>query len=481
MAPALETTHTEDKWIRVARLADLKDGEPKRVPVISEVVDAWTKYNRENVGAVWLLKNRDEVRALSVTCPHLGCGVEKAAAGLRLPLPHVGVRRRRQARLGSLASRHGSRSTRASSATRTSGRSRSASRSTARACPTARKSDEHGPGGRRLARRAHRATARSCAHALDEPVPGGARWAYVFGSVLVGCITLQAVTGWAMMAYYAPSATTAWASVQHLPTAFRAAGSCAGCTTSARRRWSSPSALHLAQVALFGAYKTPREVNWWLGLGLLGITLGFALTGYLLPWDQKGYWATRVATNIAGTTPLVGRRSSRFCRAAPSTAASRSRASTRSTSASCRRSSWRCSSGTWSCSAGTASRRAPRPTNRRSTASTRRSSPRTSAALLVLVVVFVLAWREHGAPLDAPADPASDYPARPEWYFLSLFQLLKYFDGPLEIVGTLVIPGHCRRVHGASCPSGIARRAARSRRASSTSCRSPSWESPWSG
>src|SRR5579863_9447196 len=54
------------------------------------------------------------------------------------------------------------------------------------------------------------------AHALEEPIPGGARWAYIFGSVLMGCIALQAITGWAMMAYYAPSATTAWASVEHL-------------------------------------------------------------------------------------------------------------------------------------------------------------------------------------------------------------------------------------------------------------------------
>jgi len=85
MAPALGNTKTEGRWIRVARLADLKDGEPKRVPVISEVVDAWTKYAKENVGAVWLLRNRDEVRALSVTCPHLGCGIEKSATGFGCP------------------------------------------------------------------------------------------------------------------------------------------------------------------------------------------------------------------------------------------------------------------------------------------------------------------------------------------------------------------------------------------------------------
>jgi len=85
MAPMLSATHTEGRWIRIARLEDLKDGEPKRVPVISEVTDAWTKYARENLGAVWLLRNRDEVRAFSVTCPHLGCGIEKSEAGFGCP------------------------------------------------------------------------------------------------------------------------------------------------------------------------------------------------------------------------------------------------------------------------------------------------------------------------------------------------------------------------------------------------------------
>src|SRR6185369_12036035 len=62
------------------------------------------------------------------------------------------------------------------------------------------------------------------------------------------------------------------------------------------------------------------------------------------------------------------------------------------------------------------------------------------ATLVVVGMVLFLAIREHGAPLDAPADPSSDYPARPEWYFLGLFQLLKYFHGPFEIVGTVVLP-----------------------------------------
>jgi cytochrome b6-f complex iron-sulfur subunit/menaquinol-cytochrome c reductase iron-sulfur subunit len=85
LAPALSKSQSSDKWVRVGRLSDLKDGEPRRTAVISEVTDGFTKYAKENLGAVWLLRNRDEVRALSVTCPHLGCGVEKAENGFGCP------------------------------------------------------------------------------------------------------------------------------------------------------------------------------------------------------------------------------------------------------------------------------------------------------------------------------------------------------------------------------------------------------------
>ena len=63
---------------------------------------------------------------------------------------------------------------------------------------------------------------------------------------------------------------------------------------------------HLLQVLLAGAYRKPREVNWWFGLALLVLTVGFGHTGYQLPWDQKGYWATKVMTNIMGGAPLIG-------------------------------------------------------------------------------------------------------------------------------------------------------------------------------
>jgi menaquinol-cytochrome c reductase iron-sulfur subunit len=85
LAPVLKKADTGDRWIRIARLSDLSEGEPKRVPVIAEMTDAFTRYAKENLGAVWLLRSGDDVHALSVTCPHLGCGVEKSQDGFGCP------------------------------------------------------------------------------------------------------------------------------------------------------------------------------------------------------------------------------------------------------------------------------------------------------------------------------------------------------------------------------------------------------------
>ncbi len=85
LAPALTKSGGHDRWVRVARLADLKDGEPRRAAVISEMTDAFTRYAKENLGAVWLIRSGDQIRALSVTCPHLGCGVEKTPTGFGCP------------------------------------------------------------------------------------------------------------------------------------------------------------------------------------------------------------------------------------------------------------------------------------------------------------------------------------------------------------------------------------------------------------
>lgn len=280
------------------------------------------------------------------------------------------------------------------------------------------------------------------AHILEEPIQGGARWAYVFGSALLGTFLVQAVTGVALMTSYAPSDKTAWASVHYITFVQSGGWLLRGLHHHAAQAMVILLGGHLLQVALFGAYKKPREVTWWLGLALFAITLGFALTGYLLPWDQKGYWATRVATNIAGTIPVVGVATQKLMQGgveygsltltrfyavhvvvlpalliglvAAHVALFRKHGVTPSPKADLKR----------------VDPFFPKQVLKD-----------VLAVLAVVVVVFVLTWAEHGAPLDAPADPSSDYPARPEWYFLALFQLLKYFHGPLEIVGTVVLPG----------------------------------------
>ena len=166
-----------------------------------------------------------------------------------------------------------------------------------------------------------------------------------------------------------------------------------------------------------------------------------ALTGYLLPWDQKGYWATKVATSIMGSTPVVGSYLlslivggpeygnqtltrlyathvgllplSLICLlvlhlllyyrhgvAAPADAAG--------------------SEPAW-----------PGQVARNMVAAT----------VMLAIVVGVVLWN-HGVGLEAPSDPGSkDYPARPEWYFLSLFQMLNYFKSPYEVIGTHILPG----------------------------------------
>ena len=141
---------------------------------------------------------------------------------------------------------------------------------------------------------------------LFENIPGGARWRYVWGSTLTFAIMVQFITGIMLWMFYSPSANSAWESVHHLQENVKGGDWLRGI-----HHWTSQFmivllVLHLVQVVVDGAYTAPREFNFWFGLALLGVTMGLGLTGYLLPWDQKGYWATEVATNIVGNTPLVG-------------------------------------------------------------------------------------------------------------------------------------------------------------------------------
>ena len=142
--------------------------------------------------------------------------------------------------------------------------------------------------------------------ALYERVPGGARWRYVWGSTLVFTFTLQVITGFMLWTAYSPSTRTAWESVYYIQHEMFLGHIIRGLHHYAAQAMVVLMAIHLVQVIIDGAYKAPREMNFWLGIVLMMIVLGLSLTGYLLPWDQKGFWATRVATNIMAITPFVG-------------------------------------------------------------------------------------------------------------------------------------------------------------------------------
>ena len=142
--------------------------------------------------------------------------------------------------------------------------------------------------------------------ALFESVPGGARWRYVWGSTLTFAIMIQFITGIFLWMAYSPSASTAWESVYYIQNEMAF-----GWILRGIHHWTAQImvvllVLHLVQVVIDSAYRAPREFNFWFGVILLFITLATSLTGYLLPWDQKGFWATKVATNLAGVVPLIG-------------------------------------------------------------------------------------------------------------------------------------------------------------------------------
>ncbi len=278
-------------------------------------------------------------------------------------------------------------------------------------------------------------------HALDEPVVGGSRFAYVFGSVLTIGFVAQVATGLGLMTAYAPSTQTAWSSVHFITTRMEGGWLLRGLHHFGASAVVVVLGLHLLQTALFGAYKRPRELNWLFGLALFAVTLGFALTGYLLPWDQKGYWATKVATNIAGTIPVVG----------PKLQALALGGSDYSSHTLTRFYALHvgvlplAALGLFGAHVALFRKHGVTPPASADRKKVEAFFPKqlgkdVVAAAVLVGAVFFFAYRSHGAPLDAPADPASEYPARPEWYFLSLFELLKYLHGPLELLGTVGLP-----------------------------------------
>jgi len=275
---------------------------------------------------------------------------------------------------------------------------------------------------------------------FDEPLPPGTGWFFTVGSVLLALIGVQLLTGAFLTLYYAPTPDHAYDSVRFI------SSTGAGRMVRGLHHFGASfivvaAVLHMLRVIGFGSYKPPREVTWLSGLGALGLILAFALTGYLLPWDQRAYWATVVTINISKLAPVAGEVVAGILQGGTSIGAL---TLTRWYAAHViflpgiliaiivahlvlmRRQGI---SGPV--------RRYEGPPQAFFPAQTARDVTVVSAVMLAL---FVLAWRGMPA-MEGPADPTdATFIPRPEWYFLGLFQLLKYFPGKLEVVGAVILP-----------------------------------------
>jgi ubiquinol-cytochrome c reductase cytochrome b subunit len=281
---------------------------------------------------------------------------------------------------------------------------------------------------------------------LGGEMPGGASFWHALGGAAAGLFAVEAVTGAFLALFYAPSPQPAWASVAYVQDQLPFGWFVRGLHSFGSSALIIVSGLHFLQVLLFGAYRRPRELNWIVGLALFALTALFALSGYLLPWDQKGYWAKLVEATIAGSAPVVGGGVQQVLQGGSAfgnltlTHAFAAHALILPAAF----------AGLLLLHLFLHRRHGPTPAWWLSAGDlAERTQPRwpyqalrdVVTAALALAVVAVATLAQHGAALDSPADPTSSYVARPEWYALPLYQLRMFFDGPLEPIATIVIPG----------------------------------------
>jgi quinol-cytochrome oxidoreductase complex cytochrome b subunit len=141
---------------------------------------------------------------------------------------------------------------------------------------------------------------------LDKPVPKNINLSFCFGGITFFLFLMLAATGYFMTLYYAPLPEQAYHAVHHITYDIPMGRIVRGVHFWSANLMMATIFLHMIRVFIYGAYKKPRELNWITGVLLLSLVLAFGFTGYLLPWDQKAYWATKVGTSMLRTVPFVG-------------------------------------------------------------------------------------------------------------------------------------------------------------------------------
>jgi ubiquinol-cytochrome c reductase cytochrome b subunit len=291
---------------------------------------------------------------------------------------------------------------------------------------------------------AERIPLRSIEAHIKKPLPTHINWMFSLGAMALFLLMLQAATGAFLAIYYSPSPDHAYNSLTYISNEVPFGGFVRGL-----HHWGASAMvivvfLHLLRVVVYDSYKAPREFTWLIGVLLLLIVLGFGFTGYLLPWDQKAYWATVVGAKIASTVPFIGEAIGRILRGGEEVGAvTLARFYAVHTI-------WL----PWivfglvglhlffvrHLGASGLPQNTPEDMNA--------GKPfypdqlfEDGVAILILFSVLVVMALFVPVPTEEIADPTdASYDPRPEWYFLFLFQLLKYFEGRLEVIGTFVIP-----------------------------------------
>jgi ubiquinol-cytochrome c reductase cytochrome b subunit len=278
--------------------------------------------------------------------------------------------------------------------------------------------------------------------AFLSPIPGGARWRHVWGSLLLFAFFTQVVTGFGLWMFYSPSAQTAWESVWYLETAVSGGWLLRGLHHFTAQLFMVLLAVHLVQLVLYRAYTAPRDLSFWLVLLLVPLAMGMSVTGWLLPFDQKGYWAAQVPLNLVGLTPVIGSGLQQLLLGGPEIG---HHTLTRFLAL---------HAGLLPLALGLVlglhlwlhikERLGTReqPSDHGDRLWPDQMLRDGFACVLAVALVLTLVLVNRGAGLGAPVDISEEYPAaRPEWMFLFLYQFLKYFPGPAEVWGAIVIPG----------------------------------------
>lgn len=281
--------------------------------------------------------------------------------------------------------------------------------------------------------------------ALDEPIPGGARFAYIFGSGLLFIFLSQVITGVFLALYYVPSADHAHTTVAYITKAVTAGSFLRSLHAYGASAMILVLFLHLSQTYIYGSYKGQRELLWLSGCALFGLVMAMAFTGYLLPWDQRAYFATAVGTNAVSEVPWIGESLKRLMRGGTEM-------------------------GTLTISrffvahvflipafifalvashillfrkagaAGPVTEDPYQPKQRAELFYPRQVLMDLSLTALLIIGLGVLCFFVP-VQLGPPSNPAdAQYVPRPEWYYLPIFQWLKYWHGSAAFVGVLAIP-----------------------------------------